>query len=128
MKHPFCDLALKFRTGLMLFKLHGEKRLLFFLSPEVALANIMKLPSSPPGEHCSGSCCNRKQIRVKVGRLFIMNHVEFLTCFITSFTVSNYFDRYYWRKDKRKTSKKKQNILFLFYNREQYIYILNSHE
>lgn len=35
----------------------GENLLLFFLSPDVALANMMKLPSSPPGVHCSGSCC-----------------------------------------------------------------------
>lgn len=55
-KHPLAERALKLSTGLMLFKLHGEKRLLFFLSPEVARANIIKLPSSPPGVHCSGSC------------------------------------------------------------------------
>lgn len=61
-KQPLGDLALKFSTGLILFRLHGENRLLFFLSPEVALANIMKLPSSPPGEHCSGSCCEKFQI------------------------------------------------------------------
>lgn len=55
-KHPFGERALKFSTGLMLFKLHGEKWLLFFLSPEVARANMMKFPSSPPGVHISGSC------------------------------------------------------------------------
>jgi hypothetical protein len=59
-KQPLELLALVLRTGLILFRLHGENRLLFFLSPEVALANIMKLPSSPPGVHNSGSCCENK--------------------------------------------------------------------
>lgn len=59
-KHPFAERALKLRTGLMLLRLHGEKWLLFFLSPDVALANMMKFPSSPPGVHISGSCCKEK--------------------------------------------------------------------
>lgn len=59
-KQPLGDRALKFNTGLILFKLHGEKWLLFFLSPEVARANMMKFPSSPPGVHISGSCCAHK--------------------------------------------------------------------
>lgn len=40
-KHPLVLLALTFSTGLMADRLHGEKRLLFFLSPDVARANIM---------------------------------------------------------------------------------------
>lgn len=62
-KHPLGDLALKLSTGFILFKLHGENWLLFFLSPDVALANIMKFPSSPPGVHISGSCCNMPLIK-----------------------------------------------------------------
>jgi hypothetical protein len=34
-------LAFASKTGLMLFKEHGLKFRLFFLSPEVALANMM---------------------------------------------------------------------------------------
>jgi hypothetical protein len=49
-------LAFAFKTGLILLRLHGENLLLFLLSPDVARANIMKLPSSPPGVHTSGSC------------------------------------------------------------------------
>lgn len=58
-KHPLDERALAFKTGFMETKLHGLKRLLFRLSPLVALANIMKFPSSPPGEHSSGSCLSR---------------------------------------------------------------------
>lgn len=58
-KHPLALRALVFRTGSIAFREHGENLLLFFLSPEVALANMMKFPSSPPGVHCSGSCYNK---------------------------------------------------------------------
>lgn len=40
-KHPRVLLALTFNTGFIADKLHGENRLLFFLSPEVARANII---------------------------------------------------------------------------------------
>lgn len=55
-KQPFEERALVLRTGLMDSKLQGLNRLLFRLSPLVARANIIKFPSSPPGEHSSGSC------------------------------------------------------------------------
>ena len=55
-KQPLALLAFAFNTGSIAFKEHGENLLLFLLSPDVALANMMKLPSSPPGVHCSGSC------------------------------------------------------------------------
>lgn len=55
-KQPFGERALKLSTGLILLILQGEKWLLFFLSPDVARANIMKFPSSPPGVQTSGSC------------------------------------------------------------------------
>lgn len=56
-KQPLGERALVFSTGFIAFKLHGLKRLLLRLSPLVARANIIKFPSSPPGVHCSGSCC-----------------------------------------------------------------------
>lgn len=56
MKQPLALRAFAFSTGSIAFNEHGENLLLFRLSPDVALANIMKLPSSPPGVHCSGSC------------------------------------------------------------------------
>lgn len=40
-KHPLVLLALTFSTGFIADKLHGENLLLFFLSPEVARANII---------------------------------------------------------------------------------------
>ncbi len=40
-KQPFGPRAFVNSTGLMLFKLQGLNLRLFFLSPEVALANIM---------------------------------------------------------------------------------------
>lgn len=55
-KHPLLLRAFAFRTGSIALSEQGENLLLFFLSPDVALANIMKFPSSPPGVHCSGSC------------------------------------------------------------------------
>jgi len=55
-KQPFMERALAFSTGSIDFSEQVLNLLLFFLSPEVARANIMKLPSSPPGVHCSGSC------------------------------------------------------------------------
>lgn len=55
-KHPLGLRAFEFNTGSMDFNEHAENLLLFFLSPDVARANIIKLPSSPPGVHCSGSC------------------------------------------------------------------------
>lgn len=57
MKQPFELRAFAFKTGFMACKLQGENLLLFFLSPDVALANIIKFPSSPPGVQPSGSCC-----------------------------------------------------------------------
>lgn len=57
-KQPLAERALVLSTGLIAFRLQGLKRLLLRLSPLVARANIMKFPSSPPGVHCSGSCCN----------------------------------------------------------------------
>lgn len=59
-KQPFGDRAFVLRTGLMELRLQGLNRLLFLLSPLVARANIMKFPFSPPGVHCSGSCCTWK--------------------------------------------------------------------
>ena len=41
LKHPFGPLALANSTGLMLFKEQGLKLRLFFLSPDVARANMM---------------------------------------------------------------------------------------
>lgn len=60
-KHPLEERALAFKTGFMETRLQGLNRLLFRLSPLVALANIIKFPSSPPGEHSSGSCCAKKK-------------------------------------------------------------------
>lgn len=40
-KHPLALRALALRTGSMDFSEHGENLLLFFLSPEVARANII---------------------------------------------------------------------------------------
>ena len=61
-KHPLSSLALTSMTVAMETLLQAEKRLLLGLSPEVALANMMKFPDGPPGEQSSvsGSCCNRK--------------------------------------------------------------------
>lgn len=56
-KHPLALRAFAFNTGSIALNEHDENLLLFRLSPDVALANIIKLPSSPPGVHCSGSCC-----------------------------------------------------------------------
>lgn len=50
-KHPLELRAFAFKTGSIAFSEHGENLLLFRLSPDVARANIMKLPSSPPGVH-----------------------------------------------------------------------------
>jgi hypothetical protein len=50
-KHPLELRAFEFKTGSIAFSEHGENLLLFRLSPDVARANIMKLPSSPPGVH-----------------------------------------------------------------------------
>lgn len=61
MKHPLALRAFAFSTGSMALSEHGENLLLFRLSPDVARANMIKLPSSPPGVHCSGSCWNGKQ-------------------------------------------------------------------
>lgn len=69
-KQPLALRALAFKTGSIAFNEHGEKRLLLRLSPEVALANIIKLPSSPPGVHCSGSCCKIKRIILHICMYF----------------------------------------------------------
>jgi hypothetical protein len=50
-KHPLELRAFAFKTGSIAFSEHGENLLLFRLSPDVARANIIKLPSSPPGVH-----------------------------------------------------------------------------
>lgn len=50
-KHPLLLRAFAFKTGSIAFSEHGENLLLFLLSPDVARANIIKLPSSPPGVH-----------------------------------------------------------------------------
>lgn len=63
-KQPLALRAFAFNTGSIDFNEHGENRLLFFLSPDVALANIIKFPSSPPGVHCSGSCCKDKNYKI----------------------------------------------------------------
>ena len=55
-KQPLLLRALEFKTGSIALREHGENLLLLRLSPDVALANIMKFPSSPPGVHFSGSC------------------------------------------------------------------------
>lgn len=59
--------------------------MLFLLSPDVARANMMKLPSSPPGVHNSGSCCADKPIQrkdedhnISVHRLCLDNTVKYL--------------------------------------------------
>jgi hypothetical protein len=50
-KHPLLLRAFAFSTGSMALSEQGENLLLFRLSPDVARANMMKLPSSPPGVH-----------------------------------------------------------------------------
>jgi hypothetical protein len=60
-KHPFELRAFAFKTGSIDFNEHGENLLLLRLSPDVARANIIKFPSSPPGVHCSGSCWNENE-------------------------------------------------------------------
>ena len=58
MKQPSIDLALTSMTLAMESTLQSENLLLLGLSPDVALANMMKFPVSPPGEQAtvSGSC------------------------------------------------------------------------
>jgi hypothetical protein len=60
-KQPLVLRAFVFNTIWMDLSEHGEKRLLLRLSPDVARANMMKLPSSPPGVQVSGSCCEDKK-------------------------------------------------------------------